>query len=185
MSMVNMVSPWIDFYRKVEALFKQDPDICVIYDDEQRELKLYVENADKAFCLAEVMPLHKDFGNVELGISIIPANGLAKAARIKAEEYFHHVFANNPILSDIQTVYGVFSNPITYVVFRKEVVQYFNDDLGDINGLCSTLWQNIAKDIFTETEGVYFCTDKSDYYMTFTNNGVTVSHNCIDPGILR
>ena len=50
-------------------------------------------------------------------------------------------------------------NPITYVVFVNEVVQYFNDDLGDVYGQCSTLYQEIAKDVFGETEGVFFCTD--------------------------
>ena len=48
---------------------------------------------------------------------------------------------------------------MTYVVFVKEVVQYFNDDLGDANGVCSTLYQDIAKRLFTSTEGVFFCTN--------------------------
>ena len=185
MSMVNMMSPWTEYYRKVEVLFKADPEVRVVYDDEKREVCLYVENADKAFALSEVMPTHIDFGNVTLDISIIPANSLAKSVRIKAEEYFRYIFDKNPILVDIQSVYGIFSNPITYVIFRKEVVQYFNDDLSDINGLRSTLWQDIAREVFTEAEGVYFCTDKSNYYMTFKDNAITVSSNCIDPGILR
>lgn len=174
MSMVNLMSPWTEYYRKVEVLFKADPEVRVVYDDEKREVCLYVENADKAFALSEVMPTHIDFGNVTLDISIIPANSLAKSVRIKAEEYFRYIFDKNPILVDIQSVYGIFSNPITYVVFRKEVVQYFNDDLGDINGICSTLWQNIANDVFTEAEGAYFCTDKADFSLVYDANTMTL-----------
>ena len=57
---------------------------------------------------------------------------------------------------------------MTYVVFKKEVVQYFNDSLGDIHGVCSTLMQDIAKDIFEDTEGVYFCTDTENPVPKFT-----------------
>lgn len=176
MAMLNMISPWIDYYRKVEALFKFDQGVQVVYDDEKKELRLYVDLSDKAYALAETMPTHKDFGNVDLNICIIPANSLAKSVRIKAEDYFGYIFSGNPIVVDIKSVYGVFSNPITYVVFRKEVVQYFDDDLSDINGLRSTLWQEIAKEVFTEAQGVYFCTDTNTYQLTYNGNTMTVSN---------
>lgn len=41
----------------------------------------------------------------------------------------------------------------------NKVVQYFNDDLGDAHGVCSTLYQEIAKDVFGEHEGIFFCTN--------------------------
>lgn len=170
---MTMIAPWIDFYREVEALFKKDPSVRVLYNDEQKELRLYVEDSDKAYALAEVMPTDKVFGNVKLNINIIPGNSLAKSTTIKPEEYFQHIFKGNPILMDVQSVYGVFSNPITYVVFRKEVVQYFNDDLGDINGLRSTLWEDIARDVFTEIDSVYFCTNICNYQMTYNGDSIT------------
>ena len=170
---MTMIAPWIDFYREVEALFKNDPSVRVLYNDEQKELRLYVDDPDKAYALTEVMPIDKVFGNVKLDIYIIPGNSLAKSTTIKPEEYFQHIFKNNPILIDVQSVYGVFSNPITYVVFRKEVVQYFNDDLGDINGLRSTLWEDIARDVFTEIDSVYFCTDICNSQMTYDGNSIT------------
>ena len=43
-------------------------------------------------------------------------------------------------------------------VFAKEVVQYWNDSLSDPYGKVSTLYQDIAKDIFEDTDGVMFCT---------------------------
>ena len=32
----------------------------------------------------------------------------------------------------------------------------------DINGNCSTLYQEIAKDVFGEDEGICFCTDTEE-----------------------
>ena len=175
---MKMIAPWIDYYRGVEALFKNDPSVRVLYDDEHKELCLYVDDSDKAYALTEVMPTDKVFGNVKLNINIIPANSLSKSVRIKVEDYFNHIFNGNPILTNVQLVYGIFSNPIIYVVFRKEVVQYFNDDLGDINGLRSTLWEDIARDVFTEIDSVYFCTDKGEVVsMTMNADGSAIFYN--------
>ena len=46
-----------------------------------------------------------------------------------------------------------------YVLFKKEVVQYDSDDISDFHGVCSTLYQDLAKEIIGEDEGIYFCTD--------------------------
>ena len=51
------------------------------------------------------------------------------------------------------------TNPITYVIFKKEVVQYYNDSLSDAHGMCSTLYQDIAKRILDADEGIFFCTN--------------------------
>ncbi len=54
---------------------------------------------------------------------------------------------------------GIFSNDISYILFEPKVVQFFNDDLGDLNGLRSTLYQDIAANVFEDAhEGVFFCT---------------------------
>lgn len=51
------------------------------------------------------------------------------------------------------------SNPIAYCSFKKEVVQYPADDLSSETGLKSTLYEDLAREIFENTDGVYFCTD--------------------------
>jgi hypothetical protein len=51
------------------------------------------------------------------------------------------------------------TNPITYVIFKKEVVQYYDDNLGDAHGNRTTLYEQIANQIFEDREGIYFCTD--------------------------
>ena len=72
---------------------------------------------------------------------------------------YQDALENNPALSYIQTVSGILSYILTYVVFKHEVVQYWNDNLGDAHGLCSTFYQEITKDIFSEQERIFFCTD--------------------------
>lgn len=154
-------APWVTFAREVGAMFDDDPAIRVEYDDENVEVKLYVEGVKKAEAISQLLPVEKAFGGVKLKITVIPAN--EQFSVDKQKQLFLDAFEGNPVFEAAVTAEGIFSNPITYVVFRKRVVQYYNDDLGDINGIRSTLYQDIAKNIFEgQVQGTYFCTDTKD-----------------------
>ena len=45
---LGLISPWIDFYRQVQALFQEDDEVEVKFNEETCELKIYVENSIKA-----------------------------------------------------------------------------------------------------------------------------------------
>lgn len=159
MAKINLSSPWVTFYREIDAMFKGDKEITTVYDEENRLISLYVANANKADALTQLLPPEVTFGNVTLKISVIPSNSEASPATL-----FQRAFEKNPTFIDVKTLKDVFSNDITYVIFRNKVVQFFNDDLSDINGNCSTLYQEIAKEIFQREDGVFYCTDtKEDY----------------------
>ena len=116
---------------------------------------LFVDGAEKADALTQLLPTEKSFGSVTVKIKVIPANRLGD----QKAQLFQKAFEGNPALSHIDTITDVFSTPINYVVFRKEVVQFFVDDLGAMGGFRSTLYQDIAKHVFGEIPGVFFCTD--------------------------
>lgn len=90
-------------------------------------------------------------------IVIIPANN-----DITRSDLIKTALAGNPIVSYVEHI-DILNNPIDYVVFEKEVVQYFNDNLGDIHGVESTLYENLAREVFEEHDGVFFCTDIDDF----------------------
>ena len=152
---IKLVSPWVNFYREIQALFKDDPDVKVVYNEDDNKVNLYVEKTDKADALSQILPTEKEFGNVVLKIEVIPANKIKINSTL---DLFNIAFKDNPAFSYSQRVDGIFSNSLDYVVFKNKVVQYFNDDLGDINGIKSTLYQDIAKDVFDDTT-IHFCTD--------------------------
>lgn len=156
MAKLKISPPWITFYNEIEVFFQDDPEVHVVYDEEAYSIKLYVDNSVKASALDKILVHEKTFGNITATVTVIPANGFGTPAQ---EFLYKHALDRNPALSYIQTVGGIFMNGATYVVFANKVVQYWDDNLGDVNGLCSTLYQEIAKDIFTEREGVFFCTD--------------------------
>ena len=108
-----------------------------------------------------LLPSLKMFGNVCLGITVIPDNNFAELPlNVATEDLFNMAFDRNPVFAFTKSITGIFSNTLTYVVFKNRVVQFFNDNLNDIYGNISTLYQEIASDIFADkVEGVCFCTD--------------------------
>ena len=157
MARLNLSSPWIQFYHELTAMFRYDPDIKIIFDEDHKDIKMYVDSMQKAAALAELLPVEKIFGNVKLKITIIPSNTEAEGE--EEGNVFEKAFKGNPAFCFSCTIEGILTNPLTYVVFDNTVVQYFTDDLGDINGVRSTLYQDIAKEIFNRKEGVFYCTD--------------------------
>lgn len=159
-SKVGIYSPWIIFYRQIEALFKEDPEVRVKYVDETHTIQLFVDNRSKADALTRILPTSRTYGNVKVSISVIPAN-----IKYSVADDFTVAFSGNRAVSHftrVDEIPGmVLSNPITYCVFNKKVVQYPADDLSSESGVASTLYQDLAKEIFcdTSTDGVYFCTD--------------------------
>ena len=160
MAKLKLAAPWTTYYREIQAMFKNDKDVRIIYDENEINIKLYVNNAQKAAALGMLLPESVTFGNVTLGICIIPPNGDNKVAEITSDiDAVKQALGGNEAVTQFYTIDGIFTNQMMYVVFKKEVVQFFNDDLSDIRGICSTLYANIANELFGRLNGVFFCTD--------------------------
>lgn len=153
-SVLKMAPPWIQYVNKITALFGRDPEVLIDYDNDEVELKLRVTNPRKADALIQLLPPTREFGGVQLKITVISANLKSTEAAL-----FKDAFYGNPAVSDFVTVSGVFSNPISYMIFDKRVVQYYDDDIGDYYGNHSTLYADLADEIFDKHDGVFFCTD--------------------------
>lgn len=155
---ITVVSPWVNYYREIEALFGKDPDIKIQFNNNERCIKMFVCGIDKYNALTQLLPEEKVFGNVTLKIEIIPANNLTQSMI----DLFRKAFNGNPVVTDIISIsrdeIGT-TNDFNYIVFKKEVVQYHDDSLSDPHGNHSTLYQIIAEDIFENHDGIYFCTD--------------------------
>lgn len=157
MARLKLSPPWDEYYRKVNALFSPDPDIHILYDEEDYILKLFVDSDDKAAALKTLLPETVNFGNINMTIEIVPANGCGRV--VGTEDAIKLAFDGNPIVNDIITTSGMGTFNATYVIFKKKVVQYFNDSLADIHGFRSTLYEDIAREVLGTDFGVYFCTD--------------------------
>ena len=153
---LKLSPPWINYYNELVALFGDDPDIKLYFDEESYTVKMFVDSDIKADALMKLLPQEKSFGNVVVKIEIVPANSEDESF----VTLFRRAFAGNPVIDDIQTLESPIFGEVSYVVFKNGVVQYFNDDISDLYGLRSTLYQELAKDVFDylNSERIYFCT---------------------------
>ena len=158
MKNLKLSAPWVVYYREIEALFGADPEITITIDEENYSVKLYVNNDEKAEALDKLLPTERIYGNVTVRTAVIPGNPLLE----KKTSLFQTAFEGNPVFAFTKTNEGVFTIPLSYVVFKNRVVQFFADNLQDVNGNITTLYETIAKDVFGETPGICFCTDTEE-----------------------
>lgn len=155
---LKLSAPWLTYYRELNELFGKDPDVeKIVFDDESMTIRLFVNGQDKSDALSQLLPETKTFGNVSVSISVIPAN--------KPQTRFNLLcaaFKGNPAFSfGVEIPQEVTqSNPLAYFAFAHEVVQFWNDNLGDPHGNISTLYEEVARDVLGEQGGVFFCTDR-------------------------
>lgn len=161
---VRMAPPWISYVSKLRVLFGSDPEVKIEYNDDEKEVKIFVEgNANKYVAMEKLIPIKKEFGNVTLYIAVIPAN--LGSEEDNGVQLVADLFSGNPIFDQIVVAPHIFNNPIAYASFKKEVVQYYDDNMADPNGNRSTLYQTLAEEVLRDPEndrqllnGVYFCT---------------------------
>lgn len=156
--------PWFTYINKLMALFDGDPEIAfniISESGEDPEVIIATNNGDKATALARLLPDEKKFGNVTLKIGIDAS--FSNRVFPTAKELFETVFSKNPAFAYcvVPADEGYWFLDFCYVVFKNCVVQFFNDNLDDCHGIISTLYQDIAKELFEEANlyNVHYCTD--------------------------
>lgn len=163
---LKILPPWSIYFNKLKALFAEDTDITLsmeYFDYGTPSIVIKCYNREKVRALQCLLPEEVYFGNLRVDIEIEgkPSNRVFKSKK----ELFDTAFEGNPIYaySVCPTEEGYEWFAITYVVFKNKVVQFFADNLNDCHGIISTLYQDIAKDVFLNdmvTEGnIFYNTD--------------------------
>lgn len=156
MAIIKKSAPWVTYYKELNELFRKDDDVLVVYDEDDNTINVYVEGEAKAGAIQYLLPTEKKFGNVTLFVNVIPSNKGSYMANVgNPLSVATDAFRDNDAVDAVTDISDVF--PLAYVIFKKRVVQYFDDDLGDINGNCSTLYETMAKNVFNDV-GIKFCT---------------------------
>ena len=171
MANLKLVSPWTNYYHELKAFFSEDDNVSVIFDEDNMNIKIFVQANHKAEALDKLLIHEKTFGVNKVTVTVVPANGEDTRVRQRINDVFEredyatsydYALAYNRWFYMVKSISGLLGFDATYVVFCKKVMQYYTDDLGDLNGMKSTLAENVARDIFMPYPGVFFCTDIND-----------------------
>ena len=155
---IKLAAPWNAYVRKVKALFGKDPQIKIVYDESTMRLVLYVDDTSKREALRLLLPRKREFGNVVLDVTVMASTTMGYSSK---ETLLRAAFRDNPVFKDADTVDpDGCSNSFTYISFKNETVQLWNDNLSDVHGLETTLYQDIAREVLDLPGGVYCCTEE-------------------------
>lgn len=147
--------PWITYYRKIQQLLSQDSDVFLMFDQEEMIIRIYVGNAAKAQALEQLMVQNAAFGNVTVSVEIIPPNERPAATGLSVYE---EAFAGNPVFMGTREITLPVAGSLRYVVWTRDVAQFYNDNLADYNGNTTVLMEEIAREVLIPEPGVFHCT---------------------------
>lgn len=163
---LKLSPPWVTYINKIQALFDGDPQIaCNIVWAGNPSIVLSTNNPEKAVAIRKLLPEEVNFGSISLEIDVECGKKLPNLAFASNKELFETAFNKNPAfvccVTPVQD--GYWYVDFTYVIFQKEVVQFFNDNLNDAHGIISTLYQDIASELFADYKSIggqiAYCTD--------------------------
>ena len=160
MENLELSAPWERFYSQIGELFKRDREIRIELDKANYTVRLYVDGERKAEALEKLLPTEKVFGNVTVKVEVVPAN-------TKDEDIYNlyrDAFKDNPVFIEAKMAALPAGGTANYIIFRKEVVQFYNDNLKDPNGLETTLYETIADEVLERQGGEFYSTSEYEVW---------------------
>ena len=155
----ELCSPWMVFFHQVEAFFREDDQVHAELDNDNYKISIYVDDDDKANALSMIIPKQKVLGNIIVTIDIIPANGTINPNNVYDPDVFKRAFKDNTAIVDFVHI-DVKGLIMDFIMCKPIVVQMKNDSLHDPKGIVSTLYEDLASEIFVEHPGIFFSTDQ-------------------------
>ena len=148
----KLASPWVIFANQVESFFAGDPEVSCDYSDDGPALTVRVENATKADAIADLMGAEREFGNVTLKISVVPANADESQAALVRK-----ALQGNPLFVDVEELPWP-GGTATYAEMMPEVLTWEADSLQSPWGLQAATAEAVAREVFCVEPGTFFCT---------------------------
>ena len=165
---VRLSPPWYGWANEVKAIFENDQDITVADLEETDGKGGYVLTIDatteeKADALRVMLPIIKNFGNINVDIEITmngtPIDYVAERSSIpETIDWINQLFDGSGDVVDAQC-YELFGGYVGFVVCPARIIQFYNDDITDVNGNTTMLFADAARDVLEVPAGVNFCTE--------------------------
>lgn len=153
---VGISSPWMTYYKKLVALFFDDPELEVKWNEDEKSIIIESTNTFKIMALEKLLEPTVTYGNVTITVKCLVKDGSEESVA----SIFRTAFAGNPHISEVieQETMGCIDQ--TFVLFKPEVIQFFNDDLTDYHGNWNGLSEDIMRDVINKNLRVNIGTDR-------------------------
>ncbi len=165
---MQLSPPWYTIQRLVKAMFEGDKEVevkdLISSNNATYKLVIIVSNNEKAQAIKAIMPAKIPMGNITVECFVCGAEQQDVPAMDKPEaDIFRIAFTGNSIFDRIETKdFSMGGNPNIkpYCIFKKVVIQFWNDDLSDFYGNYNGLPTEIADQLFVRKEIMFSISDK-------------------------
>ena len=151
---LRLSPPWYTFFNFIKHTIGKDKQVKVLEMKEVSEvdflIQIDVNDKYKALALATILEPYKEFVNVKVNVEVLHLGETVNPSEKKQNvgtlvDFYEKAFETNEYFSQIE--FGdLFGSMVLFPVFKKEVIQFFNDNLADLyNNL-----NGVAADVFTE-----------------------------------
>lgn len=156
--MVGIEAPWHNYYKKVYGLFNVDKELNISditeNGDGSYEFTISSKNGDKLCAIESLLGYGRVFGNTKVLIRYAYENG----QDLDWSEVYRLAFEGNPFFKEVIDIDMPFQENLSYAVFNKDIITFYDDNLSDIHGNSHYIVADIVKDVVADT-GLFVCTD--------------------------
>lgn len=175
MSTITLSPPWFTFANKIKYTYGESPFVkvndLIELPDGNYLLNIFVTNTLVAKALRQVLPESKEFGNIS--VFILVYNPAGEIEEIVNEAYTAETLAKvfctalkgNPLFVGVVLLENglpVEQRGIT-IVIKKDVVQFYNDDISD---LCLN-FNEVAAKVFADVTTAEYPVELTASFTTF------------------
>lgn len=152
---LKLSTPWDIQVAKIRKLFEGDPDVGIAYDRDMITLRLFVDGEMKADAIEKILPSRYEFGNVVLKVLVLPGN-----EKDDFDVLIENAMVGNPHFSGVERVRPEGSvQTFRYAMFKPEIAQMWIDNLGDPHGNITMTYEQLAREVLGEKDGILYSTE--------------------------
>ena len=147
--------PWITYFNFLKHSVGNDPCVDVLDIEEATEdfdylVKINVKGRERAAALATILNPCKEFGNVIVRIKIMRCGREVEPIECPQDltglaRVYKDAFCTNRYFNEVKII-KIFGASLLFPIFKKEVIQFFNDDISDYYNN----YNGVAADVFAE-----------------------------------
>lgn len=171
MKTAELSPPWYTLWNEIKASIGNDTAVTVNPLDTKSSpylVPITVADHDKAVAIASVMALRHQMGNITVDVQVKDREGRIVSPEIpesveKLAEMVKKALGDNTWFVEV-VVKPLFMREVVFVVFKKAVIQFFNDDLSDLYNNYNNVVAFVFRDVLNPAPGgisIICSTDKN------------------------
>jgi len=154
---LRLSPPWHTFFNFVKHAIGKDRQVKVLEMKEVSEVDFLIQietkDKDKALALATILEPYKEFGNIKVYVEVLCFGKVVMPSEKKQNvctlmNFYEKAFGANDYFVHVEFK-DFFGNMMLFPVFKKEVIQFFNDNLADLyqnfNGVVADVFKEILR----------------------------------------